>query len=252
MILGESPSSKHPSEKVDRRRFDPGFQMFHMSGVLVMRKMSQKVAAKKWRVTSLVLIWVQRTLVWPSWKAKLQKFWRMLKVIESKRTKYIDQGLCPLSRYANNPVGCCFYQRQWTFGWYAGETPSRHEPSKHLLCHQTFDRTKIQWWRSEERNVKDFVWVKLIATARFSFRQTVSFKIVRASNGDAWVEAHGKTYSPSQIGAFVLMKMKETAENYFGSPVKNAVVTVPAYFNDSQRQVRHQNQFTRIWSNRCF
>jgi len=66
--------------------------------------------------------------------------------------------------------------------------------------------------------------------------QSVSFKIVRASNGDAWVEAHGKMYSPSQIGAFVLMKMKETAENYYGSPVKNAVVTVPAYFNDSQRQ----------------
>ncbi|CAF1049807.1 unnamed protein product [Rotaria sp. Silwood1] len=66
--------------------------------------------------------------------------------------------------------------------------------------------------------------------------QSVSFKIVRASNGDAWVEANGKMYSPSQIGAFVLMKMKETAENYYGSPAKNAVVTVPAYFNDSQRQ----------------
>ncbi|CAF1180034.1 unnamed protein product [Rotaria sp. Silwood1] len=66
--------------------------------------------------------------------------------------------------------------------------------------------------------------------------QSVSFKIVRASNGDAWVEANGKMYSPSQIGAFVLIKMKETAENYYGSPVKNAVVTVPAYFNDSQRQ----------------
>ncbi|CAF0841402.1 unnamed protein product [Adineta steineri] len=66
--------------------------------------------------------------------------------------------------------------------------------------------------------------------------QSVSFKIVRASNGDAWVDANGKTYSPSQIGAFVLIKMKETAENYYGSPVKNAVVTVPAYFNDSQRQ----------------
>ena len=76
-----------------------------------------------------------------------------------------------------------------------------------------------------------------IAVSRFC-RQSVSFKIVRASNGDAWVEANGKTYSPSQIGAFVLIKMKETAENYYGSPVKNAVVTVPAYFNDSQRQVR--------------
>jgi molecular chaperone DnaK (HSP70) len=72
---------------------------------------------------------------------------------------------------------------------------------------------------------------------KYCSRQSVSFKIVRASNGDAWVEANGKMYSPSQIGAFVLMKMKETAENYYGSSVKNAVVTVPAYFNDSQRQV---------------
>ncbi|XP_029515359.1 stress-70 protein, mitochondrial-like [Oncorhynchus nerka] len=66
--------------------------------------------------------------------------------------------------------------------------------------------------------------------------RNVPYKIVRASNGDAWVEAHGKLYSPSQAGAFVLMKMKETAENYMGHNVKNAVVTVPAYFNDSQRQ----------------
>uniref|UniRef100_A0A183TK96 Heat shock protein cognate 5 n=1 Tax=Schistocephalus solidus TaxID=70667 RepID=A0A183TK96_SCHSO len=66
--------------------------------------------------------------------------------------------------------------------------------------------------------------------------KTSSFKIIKASNGDAWVEAHGKAYSPSQIGAFVLMKMKETAENYLGSKVSNAVITVPAYFNDSQRQ----------------
>lgn len=69
------------------------------------------------------------------------------------------------------------------------------------------------------------------------FRENTSYKIVKASNGDAWVEANGKMYSPSQVGAFVLMKMKETAENYLGGPAKNAVVTVPAYFNDSQRQV---------------
>lgn len=66
--------------------------------------------------------------------------------------------------------------------------------------------------------------------------KTQSYKIVKASNGDAWVEAHGKMYSPSQTGAFVLMKMKETAESYLGHTVKNAVITVPAYFNDSQRQ----------------
>ena len=60
---------------------------------------------------------------------------------------------------------------------------------------------------------------------------------MKASNGDAWFEVQGKMYSPSQIGAFVLTKMKETAENYLNTTVQNAVVTVPAYFNDSQRQV---------------
>ncbi|SCU87387.1 LADA_0E03708g1_1 [Lachancea dasiensis] len=64
----------------------------------------------------------------------------------------------------------------------------------------------------------------------------VPYKIVKHSNGDAWLEARGQTYSPSQIGGFVLNKMKETAESYLGKNVKNAVVTVPAYFNDSQRQ----------------
>ena len=64
----------------------------------------------------------------------------------------------------------------------------------------------------------------------------VPYKIVQHTNGDAWVEARGNKYSPSQIGGFVLGKMKETAETYLSKPVKNAVVTVPAYFNDSQRQ----------------
>jgi molecular chaperone DnaK len=64
----------------------------------------------------------------------------------------------------------------------------------------------------------------------------VPYKIVSAPNGDAWVEAHGKKYSPSQIGAFVLMKMKQTAEDFLGRKVTDAVVTVPAYFNDAQRQ----------------
>lgn len=64
----------------------------------------------------------------------------------------------------------------------------------------------------------------------------VPFRIVPGPNGDAYVEANGRQYSPSEIGAFVLMKMKETAEGYLGRKVANAVITVPAYFNDSQRQ----------------
>ncbi|KAI5304686.1 70-kilodalton heat shock protein [Ascosphaera pollenicola] len=64
----------------------------------------------------------------------------------------------------------------------------------------------------------------------------VPYKIVQHDNGDAWVEAHGQKYSPAQVGGFILQKMKETAENYLNKPIKNGVVTVPAYFNDSQRQ----------------
>src|SRR5437868_1020174 len=64
----------------------------------------------------------------------------------------------------------------------------------------------------------------------------VPYKIIPGDNGDAWVEAHGQKYSPSQISAFILQKMKETAENYLGEKVAQAVITVPAYFNDSQRQ----------------
>ena len=64
----------------------------------------------------------------------------------------------------------------------------------------------------------------------------VPYKIVKAGNGDAWVEARGEKYSPSQISAFTLQKMKETAEAYLGEKVTEAVITVPAYFNDSQRQ----------------
>ena len=64
----------------------------------------------------------------------------------------------------------------------------------------------------------------------------VPYNIIRADNGDAWVEAHGEKYSPSQISAFILQKMKETAESYLGEKVEKAVITVPAYFNDAQRQ----------------
>ena len=67
-------------------------------------------------------------------------------------------------------------------------------------------------------------------------KQLVPFKIVAGPNGDAWGEAMGKKYSPSQISAFILQKMKETSERYLGGPVTESVITVPAYFNDSQRQ----------------
>ena len=66
--------------------------------------------------------------------------------------------------------------------------------------------------------------------------QTAPFKIIKADNNDAWIESRGEKYSPSQISAFILQKMKETAEKYLGQEVKQAVITVPAYFNDSQRQ----------------
>ena len=79
-------------------------------------------------------------------------------------------------------------------------------------------------------------WHSATAPTRRHAAQMVPYKIVRADNGDAWVEAGGQRYSPSQMGAFTLMKMKETAERYLGRPVTQAVVTVPAYFNDHQRQ----------------
>jgi molecular chaperone DnaK (HSP70) len=64
----------------------------------------------------------------------------------------------------------------------------------------------------------------------------VPFKIIKAKNGDAWVKARDKEFSAPEISAQVLMKMKKTAEDYLGEPVTEAVITVPAYFNDSQRQ----------------
>ena len=67
-------------------------------------------------------------------------------------------------------------------------------------------------------------------------KKLVPYNIVKADNGDAWVESRGTKYAPSQVSAYILTKMKETAERYLGEPVTQAVITVPAYFNDSQRQ----------------
>lgn len=84
--------------------------------------------------------------------------------------------------------------------------------------------------------------IKRLIGRRFEDPQTkkememVPFKIVRAPNGDAWVEANSQKYSPSQVGAFILSKMKETAESYLNKSISRAVITVPAYFNDAQRQ----------------
>src|ERR1043165_3363102 len=66
--------------------------------------------------------------------------------------------------------------------------------------------------------------------------KVLPYKVVRNQNGDAWVEIRGKQYSPAEISAFILQKMKQTAEDYLGEKVTEAVITVPAYFNDSQRQ----------------
>src|SRR5213079_1334691 len=66
--------------------------------------------------------------------------------------------------------------------------------------------------------------------------KVLPYKIVRADNGDAWVEVRGKKYSPAEISAFILQKMRQAAEEYLGEKVEKAVITVPAYFNDSQRQ----------------
>jgi molecular chaperone DnaK len=68
------------------------------------------------------------------------------------------------------------------------------------------------------------------------FAKIAPFKIVEAKNGDAWIKVDDREYSPQEISAMVLQKMKQTAEDYLGEPVNEAVITVPAYFNDAQRQ----------------
>ncbi|MDE3155483.1 MAG: Hsp70 family protein, partial [Acidobacteriota bacterium] len=83
-------------------------------------------------------------------------------------------------------------------------------------------------------SVKRFMGRKFDEVADEAHR--VPYKVVRAQNGDAWVEAQGKQYSPPEISAMVLQKLKQAAEDYLGAKVSDAVITVPAYFNDAQRQ----------------
>ena len=84
--------------------------------------------------------------------------------------------------------------------------------------------------------VKRLIGRRLTDAAVEKDKNLVPYSIVDGGNGDAWVEARGEKYSPSQVSAFILQKMKETAESYLGEKVTQAVITVPAYFNDAQRQ----------------
>jgi len=76
-------------------------------------------------------------------------------------------------------------------------------------------------------------------------KKKLPYKIVRAANGDAHVECHGKAYSPPEISAMILQKLKQAAEDYLGEAVTDAVITVPAYFDDSQRQAQKMRQDSR-------
>lgn len=84
--------------------------------------------------------------------------------------------------------------------------------------------------------VKRLIGQKFDSDAVRKLSKVLPYKVVPSDNGDAWVEVNGKKYSPQEISAFILMKMKKTAEDYLGETVKEAVITVPAYFNDAQRQ----------------
>ncbi|MCD9637915.1 Heat shock protein 68 [Datura stramonium] len=118
----------------------------------------------------------------------------------------------------NSFCGCVPNPEGRTTCWYSSQASGSDQSRKH-----TFRDQASNWERFDDPQTQKEM-------------KMVPYKIVRGSNGDAWVEANGQQYSPSQIGAFVLTKMKETAEAYLGKSINKAVITVPAYFNDAQRQ----------------
>src|SRR3972149_3571942 len=85
-------------------------------------------------------------------------------------------------------------------------------------------------------SIKRLIGRKFDTTEAVEARKHLPYKIVKAENGDAHVEIRGKVYSPAEVSAMILQKMRQTAEDYLGEKVTDAVITVPAYFNDSQRQ----------------
>ncbi|PIK33755.1 mortalin [Apostichopus japonicus] len=152
------------------------------------------------KVQSLASTWGRPTPVSQSWKGKQPKYWKTPKV--ARTTPSVVAFTPDGERIVGMPA-----KRQ------AVTNAKNTLYATKRLIGRRFDDPETQ---------KDI--------------KSVAFDIIKANNGDAWLKAQEKTYSPSQIGAFILIKMKETAENYLGHPVKNAVITVPAYFNDSQRQ----------------
>ena len=133
-------------------------------------------------------------------------------IMEGGKPKVIEN-----SEGSHDPVGGGLHRGRRNPGRRAGQAPGGHQRQEHHLRGEAPDRRRF-----EDKDQKD---IKLMP-----------YKIVRADNGDAWIEVRGKKISPQEVSADVLRKMKKTAEDYLGEEVKEAVITVPAYFNDSQRQ----------------
>src|ERR1700720_2097285 len=115
-----------------------------------------------------------------------------------------------------------------------GPRPLQDRPWRQWRCLGRSARQALQ--PEQDQRLRDRIGRRFDDPLVERHKALVPYKIVRGDNGDAWVEARGKRYSPSQISAFILTKMRETAEAYLGEKVAQAVITVPAYFNDAQRQ----------------